>query len=400
MTSRERVMLSIKHEELDKVPIDFASTRSSGINAVAYGDLIQHLGHEGENRVFDMKQLLSEPDEFILKRMGADIIQLHRLRPSLGLKINDYKKGNLPDGRVCYIPVDFDCETLPDGTNVLRDKHSNIVFKRPSGGLYFDDVYHPLADAESESDIDALLELPSITAEESEYLSKTAKHYFENTEYAIIGSASISIFERGFKDFGYENYLVNMYTERNLIEYYLFKLTEAYQKLLDVYFDACGKYIQIIQVNDDLGSQNGPIINPKVYKDVFKPWHTKLFSHIKSKSDVAIFLHSCGGIYDFIPDFIETGVDILNPIQTNARGMDPYKLKTEFGKTLTFWGGGCNVQSTLPFGSIDDVRKETQEMVNLFKKDGGFIFAPTHNIQAGTSPQNIVAMYDTALNFR
>jgi len=400
MTSRERVVQSIKHEEPDKIPIDFASTRSSGINAVAYADLLDYLGHEGENRIFDMKQLLSEPDEFTLTRMGTDVIQLHRLCPSLGFSVESYKEGSLPDGRKCLIPKDFACERLQNGNHVVRDMNGNILFMRPKGGLYFDDAYHPLANAKSENDIDALLSRPSLSAEEAAYLSRTARNYFENTDYAIIGSASISIFERGFKDFGYENYLVNMYTKRDLVEYYLFKLVEAYKKVLDDYLVACGDFIQIIQVNDDLGTQNGPLIDPNVYREVLKPFHTELFSHIKARSSVAIFLHCCGSVYDFIPDFIESGVDILNPIQTNARNMNPYRLKAEYGKDLTFWGGGCNVQSTLPFSSVADVQREAQEMITLLKKGGGFIFAPTHNIQAGTRPENIIAMYDTAIKFR
>ncbi|MCL2464668.1 MAG: hypothetical protein FWF28_06340 [Micrococcales bacterium] len=383
------------------MPIDFGSTRSSGINALAYADLIEYLGHAGDTRVFDMRQLLAEPDEFVRHRMGTDVVQLHRLCPSLGVRVDSYRQGALPGGRPALVPRDFACETTREGTDLIRDGRGRVVFRRPKGGLFFEDAYHPLADAQTQRDVDELLTPPSIDAAEAAYLASVSRCYFEATDYAIIGSASLSIFERGLKDFGYENFLVNVYVNRDLIDYYLLRMTEAYERMLDSYLAACGDYIQIIQANDDLGTQSGPLIDPKMYREVFKPWHARLFGHVKNtKSNIFVFLHSCGGIYDFIPDFIDAGADILNPIQTGAEGMDPYRIKREFGKDITLWGGGCDVQKTLPFGTVEQVRCETIQRVAGLKKGGGYVFAPTHNIQAGTSAANIAAMYDAALAAR
>lgn len=401
MTSRERVLCALRHEEPDMMPIDFGSMRSTGINAMAYNELKKYLGMEnGATRVYDVKQLLAEPEKAIVDRFQGDVVQLHRMRASLGLKTDKWKPSKLMDGSDCEVPEDFNPTILEDGSEAIFDSAGNLLSKRPKGGLYFDEVYTPLKYAEDPKDIEGF-PMPSITQEELDYLAARAKELYENTDYAILGAAGVSIFEKGLKDFGYEEYLINAFTNEELIECYLTKLTDAYIKMLDKYIDAVGDYIQVIQVNDDLGMQNAPLIPPEKYRSLFKPYHKKIFDFIKSKNkNLYIFIHCCGSIYDLIPDLIEAGIDILNPVQINAAKMDPRTLKREFGKHLTFWGGGCSTQTTLTFGTVEDVRKEAEEMIKIFAPGGGYVFNQVHNIQAGVAPEKITALYDTAIKFR
>ncbi|MDR0878023.1 MAG: methyltransferase [Treponema sp.] len=400
-TSRSRVLCALDHREPDRVPVDFASTRSSGINALAYGKLLQYLKFPLDNVVFDMRQLLSETDDQVRILMGGDVIQLHRLAPSMGVKLNHgYRPEILMDGSKALVPADFNYEKQSDGSAVIRNAEGKIVFKRAGDGLFFDDMFHPLEDSDTESGIDANLSLPEITAEELDYLKDRAKQLCEETPYAVLGTTSISLFERGAKDFGYENYLMNLLTEPELVEYYLDKMTASYIDMLDKYLDAVGDYIQVIQLHDDYGAQNSLLISPDVFREILKPFHTKIHTFIKTKKPhLKIYFHCCGAIAPIIPDLIDMGVDILNPVQLSAAGMEPHFLKKEFGKQIVFWGGGCSAQKTMTTMGAEAVRNEASEMIKIFAPGGGFVFCQDHNIQANIPPENIIALYKAAKDF-
>lgn len=400
MNSRERVMMALDHKETDRVPIDLGSSRSTGINAIAYQELKQHLGVKTDTILFDVKQLLAEPDYEILKRVGSDVVILPRLCPSLGIPIDEYKQGELPQGGgACMVAKGFNPSVLKDGSLGIYDHEEHLIAKRPTQGLYFDEVYSPLAGAEDESEIDCLT-LPEITDLEMDYLKTKAKKIYETTDFAISGATSFSLFERGFKDWGYENFLMNLYSEPELIEYYLDKLTDAYIIMMERYLDAVGDYVQIVQNNDDFGSQKAMLISPDLYRRLFKPRHARITAAIrKKKKDIHISMHCCGSIYPIIGDIIESGFDILNPIQMECDNMDPAQIKKEFGDRLTIWGGACSTQTTLTNGSIDDIVREAKDMIKIYAPGGGFVFSQIHNIQAGISPEKILALFDTALKY-
>jgi uroporphyrinogen decarboxylase len=395
---RARVLCALEHSEPDRVPVDFASTRSSGVNALAYGNLLRYLGRQIRNKVFDMKQLLSEVDDEIRVLMGGDVIQLHRLEPSLGVKLNEGEREEvLMDGSRALVPAGFHYTAMPDGSAAIMDSEGRRRFVRPSGGMYFDDVYHPLENAESIEDIDENLSLPMITEEELGYLEKRARDLYDNTPYAIVATTSVSIFERGFKDFGFENYLTYLAAEREMTEYYLDRMTDAYIGVLDAYLGRVGDYIQVIQFNDDYGTQQTTLISPAMFREVMKPKHAKIHSFVKSKRpELKIFFHCCGAISTLIPDLIDTGIDILNPVQLSAAGMDPAFLKKEYGGHLVFWGGACSTQTVMTFGTTEDVRRQAKEMTEIFAPGGGFVFCQDHNIQHNVPPENIAALYQAA----
>ena len=400
-TSRQRIAAALEHKEADMVPFDFGGTRSTGINALAYRDLAAHLGmSKGNVRIYDLRQLLADIEPEIASLFGSDCVQLHRMAPSCGLKIDRYKPEMMMDGNIYDVPADYNPVLLPDNSAGIADSTGRIVLKRLAGGLYFDDVYAPLANVVEEKELD-LISYPSISEEETEFLARRAEALFENTDDAIVAPLGISIFEKGIKDFGYEEWLMRIMTDEFIVTAYLERLAEAYMKIVDAFSETAGKFVQIVQGNDDLGMQYAPLIPPEVYRKIFKPFHQRIFFHVKKKLPRArVLLHCCGSIYDLIPDLIEAGVDAINPVQINAEKMNPKALKRDFGKDITFWGGGVSTQTTLSFGSVDEIADEVRRMMDIFADGGGFVFSPVHNIQAGVSPEKIVKVFETAKSLR
>jgi len=396
LTSRERVRIALNHEEPDIVPIDFGAMRSTGINAIAYNRLKEYLGIKGgHTKVYDIFQQLAEPEEEIMKIMGADVIQLHRYEPAFGINIAEWKQGKLMDGSDCLYPKDFNPVVNEKGDlDIVKD--GVAIARMPKDGYYFDVIHHPYAEVRTMDDIDKI-PIPEITDEELTYLEKRAKELYENTNYAILASFGGNILEAGQTDWGYERFFMEMALNPDLIHYYLERLTKAYLRDLEKFLNAVGKYIDVIQFGDDLGTQENTQISLSMYKEIIKPYQSRQYQYVRNNyPNVKVFLHSCGSIYDFIPDLIDAGVEILNPVQLSARKMDPVKLKKEFGKHLTFWGGGINTQTTLTFGTIEDIRKEVEELMRIFAPGGGFVFTQVHNIQANIEPEKVVEVYKTA----
>lgn len=401
LTSRERVLMACNHEETDRIPVDLGSSRSTGINANAYQELKKYLGYTSETVCFDVKQDLAYPDFNLLKELGVDVVILPRLVPSIGIRIDKMKHGSLPcNGGECLLSEYFNPVDIGGGTLGVFDDEGHLLAKRPKDGLYFDECYNPLKDVESEDEIDKLLKLPTITDEECDWLRARAKDIYENTDFCISGATSTSLFEKGWKDWGMETFMENLYLEPELMEYYLDKMTDAYIKMMEKYLDAVGDYVQIVQNNDDFGSQRGLLLSPDTYRKFFKPRHARINEAIRrKKKDIHISLHCCGSIRPIIGDIIESGYDILNPIQKEAADMDPYEIKREFGKDLTIWGGACSTQTTLTHGTIDEIIEECKAMIKCYAPGGGFVYSQIHNIQAGISPEKIMAVFDTAKKY-
>jgi len=166
------------------------------------------------------------------------------------------------------------------------------------------------------------------------------------------------------------------------------------------FLDAVGPYVGMVTVSDDMGSQEGPLMSYNLYREMIKPYHKELYTFMKDIADVKIFLHCCGAISGFLDDFVDEGVDVINPVQVSAKGMDATNLKQKFGDKIVFWGGGCDTQRVLQFGTVDEVEEEVKRRISEFKQGGGFVFAPTTPIQPGTPSENILALYDAANEYR
>ncbi|AEE95966.1 uroporphyrinogen decarboxylase family protein [Mahella australiensis] len=396
LTSRERVIETLNHREPDMVPIDFGGMRSTGISAMAYNKLKEYLGvHGGQTKVYDIFQMLAEPELEVLNIMGGDVIQLHRYEPAWGIDISSWKPWILPDGSPCVVPAEFDPVQDEEGNlSIVRD--GQVIARMPEGGFYFDQVYHPYAEVETYDDIDSI-PINEISDIELEFLKENARRMYEQTDYAILGSFGGNILEAGQQDWGFEKFYMAMALQPDLVHYYLERLTQSYMRDLEKYLEAVGRYLTVIQFGDDLGTQEAPQISPKMYREVIKPYHSRMYQYVQNHyPEIKVFLHSCGAIYDLIPDLIDAGVQIINPVQISAKGMDPVLLKKEFGNDLTFWGGGANMQYTVPNGTIEQIKREVEKLVHVFAPGGGYVFTQVHNIQANVPPEKIMAIYDTA----
>jgi uroporphyrinogen decarboxylase len=385
---RERVMAAIRHEEPDRVPVDLGGMRSTGIMALAYASLKEHLGvTEGDIYVFDTMQQLAFVEEAVRQRFGCDVVILDQ-----GL-LAGWRGCALPDGTQAKICADFRTEHDEAGGEYALDASGRRAWHRPATSLYFDPIYFPLADATSEADLDRT-DWPVLTDETLTRLQNEARRLFEETDYAILGTFGGAFLEGGQGLRGWANFMMDLAGNLGFAEALLDRLLENHLRNVALYLDAVGDYIQIIQMGGDLGTQTAPQIRPQMYYEVIQPRQKALWSRIHELApEVAVFLHCCGSIYELIPGIIDAGCDVLNPVQISARGMDPERLKREFGAELCFWGGGCDTQQVLPFGSLEKVYEHTRRNIEIFKPGGGFVFCQVHNIQAGVPPENVVTMY-------
>lgn len=400
MISRERIHRALDHREPDVLPIDFGGMRSTGIQAIAYNRLVSHLGMDETARVYDIFQQLAEPSDAMVERMNGDVLQVHRYEPAFGIPIRNWKEDVLPDGSACVVPEGYKPrKNEREGWDILGPD-GVVIATRPSGGLYFDQVIHPYAEAKTTADI-GRVPLSSVSREEVEFVAAEARRKRESTDKALLFAFGGNILEAGQLDFGYETFFMNLALDPDLMHYYFARITENYLSALDTLMPVIAEDIDIIQFGDDLGTQVAPQISVDMYRTMIKPYHKKIYEYAKSKwPKTRVFLHSCGAIFDLIPDLIETGVEILNPVQISAAGMDPVKLKNEFGRDLVFWGGGSNMQQTVATGSISEIKDEVRRLIDVFAKDGGFVFTQVHNIQADVSPEKVLAIYDTAGEYR
>lgn len=400
MNSRERIVAAINHKESDVLPIDFGAMRSTGISIKAYINLKRHLGiTKGVPKIYDLFQQLAEPEMEVVNRLGGDVVQAHRLSPSFGISIKNWKQVQMTSGYDCLVPADFSPDINSDGSmNVV--KGGKIIAHMPASGLYFESVDFPLKDAETFEDVDKFI-FPEITDEEIDFIEQEVMHLYNDTDKAVLLAFGGNVLEAGQMCWGFEKFMEYLLTEPDLVHYWLTKLTDAYLNDLKKLLPRIHKHLNVIQFGDDLGTQNSLIISPKTYKSMIKPYHTKIYSYVKSNfPEVKIFLHSCGAIEKLLPDLIEAGVEIINPVQISAKGMNPSELKRNYGRDLVFWGGGANMQHTVLSGSIKEIESEVRSLIEIFNRDGGYVFNQVHNIQANVSPERVLAIYDTAIKYR
>jgi len=406
MTQRERVLHALNHKEPDKIPVDCGGMRSTGIMGVSYNRLKNHLSMEGGyTRIYDSVQQLAVPEEWYLKNFKIDVVDLAR---AFSENPDDWQDWNLPDGSPALMPAWLKFEKRNSGW-VCVNEEGEIISQMPSSSYYFDQKIWPLLGKHKE-DFEDLpkymkkvmwdymkdpLWKNSTRPDFYKMLSQKAKKLYEETDYAIMIGFGGNLFEWGQFLYRTDEFLVNLISHKREMEKMLDRLTEIHIQNLIPVLEAVSPYVQVIQMGDDLGMQSGPMLSPKLYREVFFPRHKKIYQTVKDKTNMFVFLHSCGSIADLIPDLIEAGVYIINPVQIAARGMEPEKLKREFGNDIVFWGGGVDTQHVLPNESPEKVREDTKRNCEIFMKNGGFVFTQVHNIQAGVPPENILAMYET-----
>lgn len=412
MNSRERVLAAIDHIEPDGVPVDLGATPSSGISAIAYDRMLRDLGFTDQrNWVYDVVQQVTQPAMEVLDHFRIDTIDLGRTFNPLDSDWVDYI---LPNGGIAQQPAWFQPQKQEDESSVVY-KDGEVIARMPLGAFSYDQTVFPFLDGYPEKygknmDADmgrvlwsALAHSPWDHAGEPDYwdqLRANALSLRDQTDRVIVLSAGCNLFEWGTFMRRIDNFLMDLVSAPEEVERFLDALMERHLASLEKICRAVGDVVDIIRLGDDLGMNNGPFMRPMTYQKLFKPRHTILCDYIKANSRMHTFLHSCGSIYQLIPDLIEAGFEILNPVQTNARDMEPERLKREFGKDVTFWGGGADTRFVLNHGTPEEVKTHVRKNVEILAPGGGFIFNTIHNILPDVLPQNVAAMFEALDDYR
>jgi uroporphyrinogen decarboxylase len=369
MTHRARVIAALNHREPDRVPLDFGTGTSSTTVPEAHERLSRFLNLAGPTRLMPSALRLSFVDERILRYLDIDT------RPVM------MRPGSRP-ARAGHEPGAF-----YDDFGVKWRVVSN-----PSGS-YAEMVEHPLAQAAIE-DLDSYPYWPDVL-DPARYagLEEEIKELYHNSDYAIIAMPSFNgVWEKSFGLRGFARLLEDLALNPEFVQALLRKVTDLTKVCLGKFLEIVGPYAQIIRLGDDLGSQHGPLMSPATYRKLIKPYQQEVMTFIKQRSDAKIWYHTCGDVYPLLPDIIDAGADLLNPVQVSARDMDPSRLKAEFGDRLCFCGA-IDTQHVLPHGSVRDVKQEVERRIRQLASGGGYILTSVHNIQADVPPDNVVAMF-------
>lgn len=407
MSKRERVIQTLEHEEPERIPIDFGGVGCTGMQARAYSELLDYLGIKEEIIIQDTFGWIALPSEQVLNWVDASCVDLsvkHSPEESIGERLKKYSD---PDGNEYTIPKDIKIEHDDEKNEYILDD-SKPMLKRVPTSEYFDDFpveYHPLQEVD---DLTELRELPSSAYSLShrpefatlEDLKNRAEWYYKNTKYALGYSFRASLFSEPLHLRGFEQFMRDFKRNPDFVRAIEERLLEQYKKNFDKVADVLEDFVQVITIYDDFGGQSSLLISPRDFEDLILPYMKEIYQYIKEKSDCYICLHSDGNVRALIDDFIEVGVDALNPIQVSIKDMDPKDLKEEYGDEITFWGGGCDTQDVLPNASPEKVKKHVKEMCEILAPGGGFVFSQVHNIQPGVPAENIEAMYQGVREFQ
>ena len=417
MTSRERVNLALQHREPDRVPLDLGATTVTGMHVSAVYKLRQALALDAPGspvKVIEPLQMLGEVKQDLVEALGIDTVRLAGTGTSFGFKLEGWKEWETFDGTPALVPEGFNTVPEPDGDLLMYpqgDRNAQPSGRMPKGGLYFDPIFRQRPIDEDNLKVeDNLEEFGPLPNSELEHLRRESERLYTETDKALVlnlGMLSLGDIAKvpgqmlkdpkGIRSA--EEWYISLSARREYLRKVFERQTEINLANLERIHQAVGNRPAVAYLTGtDFGTQNGPLLAPKVYRELFLPFHKQSNDWVHQHTTWKTFLHSCGSVFDLIEDFIAAGFDILNPVQTSAARMDPGELKSKFGERITFWGGGVDTQRTLPFGSAEDVRKEVRERLKLFGPGGGFVFNGVHNIQAQVPVANVLAMYDTALN--
>ncbi len=376
MTSRERLLAALNHEEPDRVPMDLGGFQT-GIHLEGYRALIAHLGIDEEIRILDPVQQLAIPSERVLQRFRVDLRYVTAGAPA---GFDGSIRQNVRDGRLWYD---------------LRDEFG-VVWSMPADqGLYMDISHHPLARA-GIPDLDRYPFPDGSDRSRFAGLRERALATRRDTSYALSSGICGVTYEICWYLRGLERWFMDVLEDPSFCEALIERVCCYWIDWLTGFLTAIGDLLDVVMIGDDLSGQGGPLFSPAFYRRVVKPRQRRVVDTIKRFTRAKIWYHTCGSCLEFIPDLIDNGIDVLNPVQISAREMNPEVLKRRFGRNLVFWGGGIDAQHVLPFATADRVRQEVRSNVRAFMPGGGYVFCNCHNIQAGVPPENIVALYDSA----
>ena len=379
MTSRERLLKALNHEEPDRIPIDLGGNQT-GIHKFAYEALVKHLGMDESYEIMDAVQQLAQPSEAVLERLRVDT------RYIAAGAAGDWTGGIVQkerDGRLWHDLTD----------------EFGVTWSMPDDAPYYMDIsHHPLAEAS----IEDIEDYPFPKGDDPGRfagLREKALAIRDDTPYAVISGISGVTYEICWYMRGLEQWFCDMMTQPEFCETLIDQTKKFWLDWFRMFLVEVGDVVDVIMIGDDLAGQSGPLFNPDFYRRVVKPRQQEVAQYIRSRSQAKLWYHTCGGCVEYIPDLLENGVQILNPVQISAKGMDPATLKSRFGQDLTFWGGAIDSQHVLPSSTPEKIRNDVRRHLEIWKPGGGYVFNNVHNIQAGVPAENIVALYDAAYEF-
>jgi uroporphyrinogen decarboxylase len=373
VNSKERVALTLSHQEPDHVPSDLGGTGLTTLHFTAYRNLRQYLGLPPvKPRVAAMAEQLAMVDDDVVAWLQADVSPV-RPDPAFGFEFVFQDEGEY--------------ETYLD--------EWGIGWRKPKdGGFYYDMYHHPLAGAESLADMQAARFPDPLDDRRFATMRAQAEAAGAAGKAVALWGPCAGVLEVYSWMRGYEPFYVDLALHQDLVAYMLDRMVEFKCAFWERALREIGDLVDVVIEADDMAGQERLLFSPATYRRLVKPRHKRLFQFIKAQAPVKLFFHSCGAIRPLIPDLIEVGVDILNPVQVAAAGMDPVALKRDFGGDLVFWGGGVDTQQVLGTGTPAQVRDDVRRNIEALMPGGGFVFAAVHDIQANVPAENIMAMWD------
>jgi len=419
ITSRERIKCTLAHRQPNKLPVDLGSSHTTGIHITNVYRLRQYYNLDKPGtpvKVIEPYQMLGEIADDLKDAMGVDVAILEGKGTFFGYSKKDWKEWKLNDGTPVLVPGLFNTEENEDGSvyqYAKGDKSYPPSAKMPAKGFFFDSIERQKKIIEEElNPEDNLEEYSLISKQDLDYLKQQAEDLYNNTEYGIMGAICSSSFgdiafvpapmlkdPKGIRSV--EEWYVSTHTRKDYIKKVFSGQMEIAIENYKRIYKAIGNTIDTIFVSGtDFGMQQGLFISLDAYRELFKPFHKKVNKWIHDNTEWKTFIHTCGSVYELIPDLIDAGFEVLNPVQISAKDMDPVRLKKEFGKEIVFWGGGVDTQKTLPLKKPSQVKEEVKRLIDVFSPGGGFVFNTVHNVQANDPIENLVAMLEVVQEYR
>ncbi|NQU85722.1 MAG: methyltransferase [Mariniphaga sp.] len=416
MNSREQFLKTINHKQPDKIVFDMGATGVTGIHIQAVAALRKHYNLEEKPvRVIEPFQMLGEVDNELIETIGIDVIGAWGRNSMFGFyNHSPFKEWQTPWGQLVSVPENFMVSSDIDG-NILMYPEGDISVppsaKMPKTGYFFDAIIRQEPIIEEELDVkNNLQEFGLIGEEDLDFWEHEVNRTYETGKAVIAGFGGTALGDialvpglqlkhpKGIRDVA-EWYMSTVMRPDYIKSLFEKQVEIAIENMRQIYDRVGNKVNAMFVCGTDFGTQNSTFCAPEQFDDMWLPYYKKTNDWIHENTQWKTFKHSCGAVESFMDGFIRAGFDIINPVQINAAGMDPVKLKQKYGRDLVFWGGGVDTQKMLPFGEPEEVREQVLRTCDIFSKDGGFVFNTVHNIQANVPVKNIVAMLDAIKEF-
>ena len=411
MTSRERLAATLNHQSTDRLCVDFGAGFQTGMGAGAVHRLRQAILGPSDYRVkvIEPYQMLGEIDDELREALELDVVGVHGPGTMFGFKCEDWKPFTMFDGTPVLVPGKFNVAPADDGGWMIYPEGDTSVPPSawmPKGAYFFDATNRQLPLDESRlSPEDNCEEMEVIGDADVRHFETRASHYHENTQYGIYMTLPGTAFgdialvpapwmksPKGIR--GVPEWYMATVTQRDYVVKVFQRQLECALESIDKLAAAVGDRAQVVFVSGtDFGTQTSQFCSVQTYRELYRPFHKAVNDRIHQRTKWKTFIHSCGAVLPFLPEFIDAGFDVLNPVQCSAKGMDPRTLKREFGREIVFWGGGVDTQHTLPFGTPEQVYREVRERIDIFAEGGGFVFNSIHNVQSNVPTENLLAMF-------